>query len=61
MSAPMDDLRALRLAYGLDQVQDADEAMAAADYLDANPWIMTTGEAWRGLEALKRIAYGSAD
>jgi hypothetical protein len=57
----MDDLRALRLAYGLDQVQDADEAMAAADYLDANPWIMTTGEAWRGLEALKRIAYGSAD
>jgi hypothetical protein len=61
MSAPMDDLRALRLAYGLDQVQDADEAMAAADYLDANPWIMTTGEAMRGLERLRAIAYGSAD
>jgi hypothetical protein len=61
MSAPMDDLRALRLAYGLDRVQDEDEARAAADYLDANPWIMTTGEAWRGLDALKRIAYGSAD
>jgi hypothetical protein len=61
MSAPMDDLRALRLAYGLDAIQDIDEAMAAADHLDARPWLLTTGAAWRGLDALKALAYGSPD
>jgi hypothetical protein len=57
MSAPMDDLRALRLAYGLDEIQDIAEAREAADYLDARPWLLTTGESWRGLDQLKAIAY----
>lgn len=61
MSAPMDDLRALRLAYGLDEIQGIDDALAAVEHLEANPWIMTTGEAMRGLERLRAIAYGSAD
>ena len=61
MSAPMDDLRALRLAYGLDAIQDEAEALAAVKHLEANPWIMTTGQAWRGLEALKAMVYGGGE
>lgn len=60
MSA-MDDLRALRLAYGLDEIQDVEDARAAVDHLEANPWIMTTGQARRGLDQLRAIAYGSED
>jgi hypothetical protein len=52
---PMDDIAALALVYGLAPVSDLYEAERAIAYLEARPWLLTNGEACRGLEHLRAM------